>query len=157
MNIIFNIISISFHSVIIKTEPDETKATAACEITLVVSEHSPKSIKLENNNDADDTSDSDVQRLRSNSSTKPHSNPITEPNSSSLSPPAVIQIPDDSSKYCDVCNIKFNFLNSFIAHKTYYCKKVKTSVDGAPSVLVSANLSPNQTSVLNRTAEATVL
>lgn len=143
------------NSVIIKTEPEETKPTAETEVDM--REYSPKTIKIENSNDATED-DSDVEPLPSNIKTQLHS--ISDHNSSSLSPPISTQLPvsaisanlDGSSNYCDVCDIKFNYLNSLIAHKKYYCKNVKTNVDAG------TNLSPNQqTTVLARTAEASVL
>lgn len=130
------------------------KAPTATETDI--KEYSPKAIKIENNHDAADD-DSDVEHLSSN--IKPQLRSISDHNSSSLSPPvSQLSVPaisanlDDLSKYCDVCDIKFTFLNSFVAHKKYYCKNVKTNVD------TGSNLSsPNQTTVLARTAEASVL
>lgn len=140
------------NSVIIKTEPEEVKPSSGIE-TDNNKQYSPKTIKIENNHDAAED-DSDVEHISSNIKLRLHS--ISDHNSSSLSPP--VSVPtisaklDDSSTYCDVCNIKFSRIDSLVAHKTYYCNSVKSKVDAG------SNLSPpNQRTVLARTAEASVL
>lgn len=52
-------------------------------------------------------------------------------------------------KHCKTCDIKFNHLRSFIAHKQYYCKSRLAEHD--PSV------SPTQPNVVGRATEASVL
>lgn len=65
------------------------------------------------------------------------------------------------TKYCNICDIKFNFLNTYIAHKQFYCKAVPNAMDGTTnnSILTTANRSsPGQgASVVTRTAETSVL
>lgn len=65
------------------------------------------------------------------------------------------------TKYCNICDIKFNFLNTYIAHKQFYCKAATDAMDAAAnsSVLTTASRSsPGQgASVVTRTAETSVL
>lgn len=65
------------------------------------------------------------------------------------------------TKYCNICDIKFNFLNTYIAHKQFYCKAASNAMDAATnsSVLTTASRSsPGQgASVVTRTAETSVL
>lgn len=65
------------------------------------------------------------------------------------------------TKYCNICDIKFNFLNTYIAHKQFYCKAATNAMDAAAnsSVLTTASRSsPGQgASVVTRTAETSVL
>lgn len=58
------------------------------------------------------------------------------------------------TKYCNICDIKFNFLNTYIAHKQFYCKAAPNAID-APA---SSRSSPGQgASVVTRAAETSVL
>lgn len=59
------------------------------------------------------------------------------------------------TNYCNACDIKFNYLNTFIAHKKFYCKNIQSDFDGTSAttnqtsaVLSTARSSPNQTSVV---------
>lgn len=65
------------------------------------------------------------------------------------------------TKYCNICDIKFNFLNTYIAHKQFYCKAATNAMDAAAnnSVLTTASRSsPGQgASVVTRPAETSVL
>lgn len=64
------------------------------------------------------------------------------------------------TKYCHICDIKFNYINTFNAHKQFYCKNANNELDGhgtTKSSVISTRASPNQTSVVTRTAEASVL
>lgn len=58
-------------------------------------------------------------------------------------------------RYCHVCDIKFNYLNTFIAHKKFYCKSLQNDIDASSAtanqpapVITTARSSPNQTSVV---------
>lgn len=58
-------------------------------------------------------------------------------------------------RYCHVCDIKFNYLNTFIAHKKFYCKNLQNDIDASSAatnqpaaVITTARSSPNQTSVV---------
>lgn len=59
------------------------------------------------------------------------------------------------NKYCNVCDIKFKYLSSYIAHKKSYCRNVQNDLDigavtsnQATSVIATTCSSPNQTSVV---------
>lgn len=59
------------------------------------------------------------------------------------------------NKYCNVCDIKFKYLNSYIAHKKSYCRNIPNELDmgavssnQATSVIATTCSSPNQTSVV---------
>lgn len=57
-------------------------------------------------------------------------------------------------KYCNICDIKFNYLNTFIAHKKFYCKNVTADIETNSSAISQPQ--PAAT-VLQRTAETSVL
>lgn len=59
------------------------------------------------------------------------------------------------NKYCNVCDIKFKYLSSYMAHKKSYCRNVQNDLDigavaanQATSVIATTCSSPNQTSVV---------
>lgn len=63
--------------------------------------------------------------------------------------------PASDNKYCNVCDIKFKYLNSYIAHKESYCRNIPNDLDigavasnAATSVIATTCSSPNQTSVV---------
>lgn len=63
--------------------------------------------------------------------------------------------PANDNKYCNVCDIKFKYLNSYIAHKESYCRNISNDLDigavasnPATSVIATTCSSPNQTSVV---------
>lgn len=65
------------------------------------------------------------------------------------SPPAI------DNKYCNVCDIKFKYLSSYLAHKESYCRNISNDLDigavasnAATSVIATTCSSPNQTSVV---------
>lgn len=60
-------------------------------------------------------------------------------------------------KYCHVCDIKFTYLDTFLAHKRHYCKSLRNDLDATSATTNSAVIataiktarsSPNQTSVV---------
>lgn len=70
-------------------------------------------------------------------------------NALNSSPPAI------ENKYCNVCDIKFKYLSSYIAHKESYCRNISNDLDigavatnPATSVIATTCSSPNQTSVV---------
>lgn len=115
-----------------------------------------------------DTSDNEENDKRSNAETPtPSAKPyqIDSNNSeSSISSKAGVPISLNTlntatitagadTKYCHVCDIKFNYLNTFIAHKQFYCKNIQNDLDAttanaATAVISKARSSPNQTSVV---------
>lgn len=52
----------------------------------------------------------------------------------------------DQPKYCNICDIKFNYLNTFIAHKKFYCKNSDRDIVEQSSVVVSASTTPTNSS-----------
>lgn len=57
-------------------------------------------------------------------------------------------------KYCNICDIKFNYLNTFIAHKKFYCKNITSDIENNSSAITQPQ---SATTVLTRTAETSVL
>lgn len=58
-------------------------------------------------------------------------------------------------KYCNICDITFNYLNTFIAHKKFYCKNVTTDMNTNSSAITQPQSAA--ATVLTRTAETSVL
>lgn len=56
-------------------------------------------------------------------------------------------------KYCNICDIKFNYLNTFIAHKKFYCKNVTSDIENNSAITQPQSAA----TVLTRTAETSVL
>lgn len=84
-----------------------------------------------------------------NSLTRPTSLLSATATALNSSPPTI------ENKYCNVCDIKFKYLNSYIAHKESYCRNIPNDVDfdavaanPATSVIATTCSSPNQTSVV---------
>lgn len=50
-------------------------------------------------------------------------------------------------KYCNICDIKFTYLNTYIAHKQYYCKEAAATSKSAVEVpmATAAAVSPKPT------------
>lgn len=58
-------------------------------------------------------------------------------------------------KYCNVCDIKFKYMSSYVAHKKSYCRNIQNDLDigsvpsnQATSVIATTCSSPNQASVV---------
>ncbi|XP_063700353.1 zinc finger protein ush isoform X1 [Culicoides brevitarsis] len=69
------------------------------------------------------------------------------------------EMDEDVSKYCEKCDIKFNFLKTYLAHKQHYCKNSTQNADilsQFKAVAAAKNNSANQT-VVTRAAETPVL
>lgn len=148
-----------FSSVIVKTEPEESRPAPRITTPIPVDiVQSPKVIKIEIKDSADDI-DETLPEIHQ---------PIIAPPEIIINPVALSQIsptrapqptapvPITDTKYCHICDIKFNYLNTFIAHKKFYCKTIKQDLDGATSVITSNN-SPSPASVVTRPAETSVL
>lgn len=85
--------------------------------------------------------------------------PPPSPKSSVTSPDKSFTLDEDGSKYCEKCDIKFNFLKTYLAHKQYYCKNSTPNADilgQFKAVAAAKNNSTNQT-VVTRAAETPVL
>lgn len=59
------------------------------------------------------------------------------------------------NKYCHVCDIKFKYMSSYLAHKKSYCRNIQSDLDigavtanQATSVIATTRSSPSQTSVV---------
>ncbi|KAG4074864.1 hypothetical protein HA402_009289 [Bradysia odoriphaga] len=123
-------------SLVIKTEPGEPIDTNRSSSDIeVINEPPLKRIKLE----AKDTDDKTVtETIESDCKAADRSTIVasTEP------------------KYCNICDITFNYLNTFIAHKKFYCKNVTADIETNSSAISQPQ--PAAT-VLTRTAETSVL
>lgn len=95
-----------------------------------------KLIKLELSESSMDDNHIDITGDRSyekNHSIVASTNAIIGPGlAPSLLPPATS--PASEPKYCNICDIKFNYLNTFIAHKKFYCKTSKPDLDKSVAV-----------------------
>lgn len=58
-------------------------------------------------------------------------------------------------KYCHICNIKFNYHKSFIAHKKFYCRAVTSDMDVTHATGTPSNQSAE--SHVPRTPETSVI
>uniref|UniRef100_A0A336M583 CSON010079 protein n=1 Tax=Culicoides sonorensis TaxID=179676 RepID=A0A336M583_CULSO len=65
------------------------------------------------------------------------------------SPDKQFTIEEDKSNYCEICDIKFNFLKTYLAHKQYYCK--------SSNVPPENNIFKNVTAVKNNANNQTVV
>ncbi|XP_058453292.1 zinc finger protein ush isoform X2 [Malaya genurostris] len=78
------------------------------------------------------------------------------------SPPSFLgEINHSGPNYCAPCDITFNYVNTYIAHKKFYCKNIQqdggTSVGGAPaSIRAATSGSPNSVLAVTRATETSV-
>lgn len=69
-------------------------------------------------------------------------------------------VPRENELNCDNCHRKFNYLNTFITHKKFYCKPLTSESEADSNSILSpgrASTSQATTSVVTRTAETSVL
>lgn len=159
----------SFRRVIVKTEPQEVKPSTPSpnnvheKPTTILT-----TIKIEHT-DPSDNEDDDKHSTVGDSNASPSLNKPyqldatnidssistkTTPNTNSISlTAATINADTDTTRYCHVCDIKFTYHNTFIAHKQFYCKTIRNDLDGtaapaATAVISKARASPNQASVV---------
>lgn len=148
-----------------KSEPQEIKASEPSPTILeeknepIVSVIKTEHIELSDNEDEDKKSD--VVESISPTLNKQYDKMDAEimkktilGDASSLSMNS-LNVGGTDTKYCHVCDIKFNYLNTFIAHKKFYCKSIQSDLDAsgattnqATAVIATARSSPNQTSVV---------
>lgn len=117
----------------------------------VIQEPPTKLIKLEipsiidddNHIDVDDVADIDVDvDITTNATNKANSffydkSALSTPSAVAALPPPPPPRPLSASspssatdtKYCHICDIKFNYLNTFMAHKQFYCVNKTTDMD----------------------------
>ncbi|XP_062548859.1 zinc finger protein ush isoform X2 [Armigeres subalbatus] len=79
------------------------------------------------------------------------------------SPPGYLgEINHSGPNHCDACDITFNYVNTFIAHKKFYCKKSQQDGGAAPSGGAPASIraasagSPNNVVTVSRATETSV-
>lgn len=147
-----------------KTEPAEPKPMNRSPIIVQESETPAISvIKIETNDVSDDEeNDKCVEIIKTNSTHAIHPYQIGTETSLARatllsgsaaalnsSPPAI------DNKYCNVCDIKFKYMSSYLAHKESYCRNISNDLDigavasnAATSVIATTCSSPNQTSVV---------
>lgn len=70
------------------------------------------------------------------------SSPIVVPNNNTTSSPPMLS-PNGSRFYCTTCDIAFNYANTFMAHKKFYCKANKVVIDRPTSNGPSPNAASN--------------
>jgi zinc finger protein ZFPM1 len=100
------------------------------------------------NHEADDTQASHVNGSHSPKLEEDTSSPIQVPIQSVSSGSATVSSDDVSNaaqsakkigpKYCRSCDISFNYLSSFIAHKKYYCSSHSTENLGLEEASVAS-------------------
>lgn len=155
---------IYLNRVIVKTEPMEVKTSEPSPTILedktepIASVIKTEHIELSDNEDDDKRSDNE-----SNSSLVKHYSKLDAESvkKSILSDTNSISINagGTDSKYCHVCDIKFTYLDTFIAHKRGYCKGLRNDLDAATATtnattaviataIKTARSSPNQASVV---------
>lgn len=87
------------------------------------------------------------------------------PHTKTPSPPGFLgEINHSGPNYCDACDITFNYVNTFIAHKKFYCKNSLPeggagagATGGAPASIRAATAgSPNNVVAVSRATETSV-
>lgn len=90
----------------------------------------------------------ELPNIKSSNSPKESVEAATKEDSKSSQEPAE-DAADDSSikkygpKYCKSCDISFNYLSTFIAHKKYYCSNTSdasSSLNSAESIVIPTNI-----------------
>lgn len=138
---------------IIKTEPGEppidVNRSASSDIE-VIKEPPLKMIKLE----AKDMNVDDRMVTEAiESDYKASSTDNNKSNKSSTSSSSIVSVASSTEpKYCNICDIKFNYLNTFIAHKKFYCKNIATDIENNSSTTVTAVAITQSQSVTQSTA-----
>lgn len=81
--------------------------------------------------------------------TEAKTTPEPDPQLNIKSPEQMIDSKVGDDTYCEKCNIKFKFMNSYLAHKQNYCKDSNIDSNVLKSdVLNSYRSSSNETTVL---------
>lgn len=143
-----------FYSVTIKTEPTDDHPKIID--NYAIKEPPLKMIKLETK----DTTIDDRPNVM------PPLQPLIERSLNASSPaemivnrtPPISNSPlsaADQPKYCNICDIKFNYLNTFIAHKKFYCKNADAEMVQSAAVL--STTPTNSSTTVPRGTETPVL
>lgn len=158
------------YRVIVKSEPSEIKpAERSPEPISETDESTVKEIKIENIDVSDteeeekcpDAAETDPISVTPSYRISTENSVVTRtPLLSGNSNPSPISLDASTSavdnKYCHVCDIKFKYLSSYLAHKKSYCRNnIQNNLDigtvpsnQATSVIATTRSSPNQTSVV---------
>ncbi|XP_053697342.1 zinc finger protein ush [Sabethes cyaneus] len=86
------------------------------------------------------------------------------PQAKTPSPPSFLgDINHSGPNYCAPCDITFNYVNTYIAHKKFYCKNSQQEVSGSPaavgapvSIRAATSGSPNNVVAVTRATETSV-
>lgn len=140
-----------FFSVTIKTEPTDDHPKIVDSHTI--KEPPLKMIKLETKDTSIDDRPNNVPPLqplleRSLNATSPAEMIVNRTPPISNSPLSAVT---DQPKYCNICDIKFNYLNTFIAHKKFYCKNSDVEMVDSTPVLSTTPTNNSSTSVARGT------
>lgn len=131
-----------------KSEPSENKIAERSANNNQHGDHIVNSIKVEN---LDSTDNEDDEKISEPDSV---SYKIGTEKSLAVTPISLNSTGNDN-KYCHTCNIHFNYMSSYMAHKKSYCRNIPTDLDmdavasnQAASVIATTRSSPSQTSVV---------
>lgn len=152
--------------VIVKTEPSDTKSLDRSPNMVQETENAAINIIKIEADDASDNEDNEkcVEIIDNDSPHAPRPYQIGTGHEHSLARATLLSgtatalntsPPASENKYCNVCDIKFKYLNSYLAHKESYCRNIPNDLDigavaanPATSVIATTCSSPNQTSVV---------
>lgn len=148
---------------IVKSEPIETKPSERPpSVVEEANDTVVNTIKIENVDISDNEEDEKSSEINDTDSVPRFLPESSLVRSSLLSgpTPGTISLSASTSevdnKYCRICDIKFKYMNSYIAHKKSYCRNMQNELDigsvvapsPASSVIASTRSSPNQASVV---------
>lgn len=156
------------YRVIVKSEPAETKSSdRSPNVVPEIEDAAINPIKIETIDASDNEDDAkSVEAVDCESIPSAQSYPIGTENAlargtllSGTATASPISLNASTSggdnKYCNVCDIRFKYLSSYIAHKKSYCRNIPNELDigavssnQATSVIATTCSSPNQTSVV---------
>lgn len=151
------------HRVIVKSEPSEPKQSERPpSVVQEANDTVVNTIKIENVDISDNEEDEKISEIADTDSVPRFLPENSLVRTSLLSGPAAGAISLNAStsevdnKYCHICDIKFKYMNSYIAHKKSYCRSMQNELDigsvvapsPASSVIASTRSSPNQASVV---------
>ncbi|XP_055301401.1 zinc finger protein ush isoform X2 [Sitodiplosis mosellana] len=150
--------------VIVKSEPPESKSLERPpSVIQETNDAVANNIKIENvdiSDNEDDEKNSDVADSDSVQRFLPENSLVRTSLLSGVPAPGSISLNASTSevdnKYCRICDIKFKYMSSYIAHKKSYCRNMESGLDIGPvvtsspvsSVIASTRSSPNQASVV---------
>lgn len=150
---------------LVKSEPPEPKPLErSLNVAKDVEEAVINSIKIENIDISDNEDEEKSSDIVDTDTVQPYQigteNAVARPSllsgtttAGSLSLNSISSEID--SKYCHVCDIKFKYMSSYMAHKKSYCRNIQSEIEigavasnQATSVISTTRSSPSQTSVV---------